>query len=101
MKTSQAFGDKAYLAGLQSALQQNFFPPSSSSSEKLKTVISFTITKEGRITGVDIYEESGSRAVDVAAKKAVITTKQFKPLPSGTDSLEIACEFVTGTQAGQ
>ncbi len=101
MQTNQAFGDKAYLAGLQSALQQNFFPPDSSSSEKLTTVVSFTLTKEGRITNVEIYKSSGSRAVDVAAKKAAITTKQFKALPAGTETLDIACEFVTGTGGGQ
>jgi TonB family protein len=46
-----------------------------------QTTIKFTIQRDGRLGDVTVYQSSGIATLDLAAQRAVITTRQLPPLP--------------------
>ncbi|MEQ1911339.1 MAG: energy transducer TonB [Vicinamibacterales bacterium] len=47
------------------------------------TIVKFTIQRDGIITGAEVEKSSGYTALDIAALRAVIGTRQLPPLPTG------------------
>ena len=47
------------------------------------TIVKFTIQRDGTITGAEVERTSGYTALDIAALRAVIGTRQLPPLPAG------------------
>jgi len=45
------------------------------------TIVKFTIQRDGTITGAEVEKSSGFTALDLAALRAVIGTRQLPPLP--------------------
>ena len=46
------------------------------------TIVKFTIQRDGTITGAEVEKSSGFTALDLAALRAVIGTRQLPPLPA-------------------
>jgi TonB family protein len=46
-----------------------------------QTLVKFTIQRDGRLTDAEIERPSGTTTLDLAALRAVLTTKQLPPLP--------------------
>jgi TonB family protein len=47
------------------------------------TIVKFTIERDGTITGAEVERSSGFTALDIAALRAVLGTRQLLPLPAG------------------
>jgi protein TonB len=45
-------------------------------------IVKFTIQRDGTITGAEVERSSGYTALDLAALRAVIATRQLQPLPA-------------------
>jgi protein TonB len=46
------------------------------------TTVKFTIQRDGTITGAEVEKTSGYTALDLAALRAVVATRQLQPLPA-------------------
>jgi TonB family protein len=46
-----------------------------------ETTVRFTIQRDGSITGITVDRRSGNTALDLAAQRAVVMTRQLPPLP--------------------
>ena len=47
------------------------------------TIVKFTIQRDGTIAGAEVERTSGYTALDIAALRAVLGTRQLAPLPAG------------------
>jgi len=45
-------------------------------------VVKFTIQRDGSVTGAEVEKSSGYTALDIAALRAVVGTRQLMPLPA-------------------
>lgn len=71
----------SYLMQLQQQVRQQWIPGMTQNSRR--TVIFFSVTRSGRVTGMQIVRPSGSRAADTAALGAIQRAAPFAPLPAG------------------
>jgi TonB family protein len=46
------------------------------------TIVKFTIQRDGTISGAEVEKSSGYTALDIAALRAVVGTRQLTPLPA-------------------
>ena len=44
-------------------------------------IVKFTIQRDGTLTGAEVERSSGYTALDIAALRAVVGTRQLAPLP--------------------
>jgi TonB family protein len=60
-----------------------------------ETVVRFTISRDGRISGVSVTKQSGYDLLDLAAHRAVAGTRQLPPLPAAftNDTLTVHLNF--------
>jgi TonB family protein len=47
-----------------------------------RTVIRFTVERDGRISALQVRQSSGYFALDQSAQRALVLTRQFPPLPA-------------------
>ena len=80
-----------YMRELQAKIKRNWDPPKSNQSKR--TVLIFTIAKDGRLLNTRIYKSSGIPAVDKAALSAVEYSAPFKPLPREFKGSDIDIHF--------
>ena len=78
-----AFQYSYYISALQRTLTENWNPPPGLQEEAIQcsSVCRFRINQEGTISGVQIVESSGRKAMDSSAQIAVIHSSPFLPLP--------------------
>ncbi len=80
--TTQYFPYQYYLVGLQSKVTQSWEIPSHLALEKeLNLFVTFTIARNGSVSGVRLKSSSGKQAFDQSALKAVEAASPFPPLP--------------------
>ena len=80
-----------YMRDLQAKIKRNWDPPKSNQSKR--TVLIFTIAKDGRLLNTRIYKSSGIPSVDKAALAAVEYSAPFKPLPREFRGSDIDIHF--------
>lgn len=75
--------EAAYRAALRRAIEAyKFYPRRERQLRREGSVlISFTIDRQGNISGVDIARSSGSRGIDNAAVQALVRLGRFEPIP--------------------
>jgi len=85
-----------YFEIIRRRLQANFYHPGTGrSEEKLKTTVYFQITASGAIVNTRVEYSSGTPVFDQVAKRAVLASNPFPPLPEtfGGDLLAVHCDF--------
>lgn len=68
-----------YLGVMQQQIQRNWMSRQEVSGS---TVVKFRILRDGRITDLVLERSSGYVALDLAAQRAILVTRQLPPLPS-------------------
>ena len=71
----------SYLMQLQQRVRQQWIPGLTQSSRR--TVVYFTVSRSGQVSGLQIVRPSGSSVTDSAAVGAVSRAAPFAPLPTG------------------
>ena len=61
---------------------QNTIDPSVRAARRAKTVITFTINRDGSIKSIRVSESSGNRSMDDSAQRALLSIDRFPALPS-------------------
>ena len=56
-------------------------------------IVTFTIRRDGSISGVRMAQTSGNLALDVSAQRAIADAAPFPPLPAGFDRSDVSIEF--------
>ena len=81
-----------YLVTMTQRIQSNWSPRAENPAQ---AVIKFTIQRDGAITDVELEQSSGYTALNIAAQRALLTTRQLPPLPGayGNPSLTIHLTF--------
>lgn len=69
-----------YTANVQRRIKRSWFPPRGEETKVI--VVDFTIKSTGALTGLKLWQSSGSKAADKAALKAVENAGPFDPLPN-------------------
>ncbi len=85
-----------YLRLLRNRLQDNWQPPyQSGPSGRMSAVVTFTIRRNGEITGITVTRSSGKFLFDAAAQRAVTAAGRMPPLPDeyGEDELQVTIDF--------
>lgn len=80
-----------YMRDLQAKIKRNWDPPKSNNSKR--TVLIFTIAKDGRLLNTRIYKSSGVPSIDKAALAAVEYSAPFRPLPKEFRGSDIDIHF--------
>ena len=75
-----------YIEAVKRAVNQNWMQntidPSVRSARRAKTVMTFTINRDGSIKNIRVSESSGNRSMDDSAQRALLGIDHFPPLPS-------------------
>jgi TonB family protein len=75
-----------YIEAVKRAVNQNWMQntidPSIRAGRRAKTVITFTINRDGSIKGIRVSESSGNRSMDDSAQRALLSIDRFPPLPT-------------------
>jgi periplasmic protein TonB len=74
----QNFCCPEYLATMIQLIQQKW---KSSQGTTGKTLMKFTIQRDGRLTNIEVEQSSGYFALDQAAQRSLLLTRQLPPLP--------------------
>jgi protein TonB len=56
-------------------------------------VVTFTIRRDGSISGVRVLQTSGNLALDLSAQRAIADAAPFPPLPAGYNGNDVSIEF--------
>jgi periplasmic protein TonB len=56
-------------------------------------VVTFTIRRDGSISGVRVVQASGNLALDLSAQRAIAEAAPFPPLPAGYERNDVSIEF--------
>jgi TonB family protein len=90
-----------YFEIIRRRLQLNFRNPFTGRDEaRLRTTVFFQITSTGSIVNTDVEQPSGFSAFDRAARRAVLASGPFPPLPEGYsgDILGVHCDFLSARE---
>jgi periplasmic protein TonB len=60
---------------------QNTIDPSVRAARQAKTVVTFTIARDGSVSNIRIESPSGNRSMDDSAQRALLSIDHFPPLP--------------------
>jgi protein TonB len=75
-----------YIGAVTRAISQNWMQntidPPVRAARKAKTVITFTINRDGSIKNIRVSESSGNRSMDDSAQRALLSIDRFPPLPT-------------------
>ncbi len=81
-----------YMAELQRRIKRNWYPPKH--SEKLRTVVVFSISRDGTMSNLQILHSATLANYDDAAIKAIQAAAPFSSLPAGAPpSVDIEFTF--------
>jgi TonB family protein len=56
-------------------------------------IVTFTIRRDGSISGVRIEQTSGNFALDASAQRAIADASPFPPLPAAFEKNDVSIEF--------
>jgi protein TonB len=56
-------------------------------------IVTFTIRRDGSVSGVRVEQTSGNLALDLSAQRAIADAAPFPPLPAGYDKNDVSIEF--------
>jgi protein TonB len=59
-----------------------------------QVIVTFTLHKDGNVSGVQISQRSGNAALDYSAQRAILDASPFPPLPAGFPKSETEIDFV-------
>jgi TonB family protein len=90
-----------YMAKLKRNVRRKWIAPESTNSRR--TVLKFTVARDGSISKLCVARSSASRATDQAALDAVSQAAPFDPLPdtSRKDNIEITFTFDVNVFGGE
>lgn len=75
-----------YIEAVKRAVNQNWMQntidPSIRAGRRAKTVVTFTINRDGSIKNIRVSESSGNRSMDDSAQRALLSIDRFPPLPT-------------------
>ena len=75
-----------YIEAVKRAVNQNWMQntidPSVRAARRAKTVIAFTINRDGSSKSIRVSESSGNRSMDDSAQRALLSIDRFPPLPT-------------------
>ncbi|MBR2068940.1 MAG: TonB family protein [Candidatus Gastranaerophilales bacterium] len=80
-----------YMRDLEQRIKRNWTPPKGDSSKRV--VITFTISRDGRLLNKRIVKSSGVPLADRAAMSAIEQTAPFRPLPPEFKGQSVPIEF--------
>ncbi len=81
-----------YMAELQRRIKRSWYPPKH--SEKLRTIVTFSVSRDGTMSNLQILHSATLANYDDAAIKAVQSAAPFSSLPSGSPpSVDIEFTF--------
>lgn len=80
-----------YMRDLQERIKRNWVPPKGDSSKRI--IITFTISRDGRLLSKSLTKSSGVPLADTAAMKAIELTAPFRPLPPEFKGSSVPIEF--------
>ncbi len=80
-----------YMRDLEQRIKRNWTPPKGDSSKRV--VITFTISRDGRLLNKRIVKSSGVPLADRAAMSAIEQTAPFRPLPPEFKGSSVPIEF--------
>lgn len=82
-----------YMNEIQNRIKSNWRPPTCDKSRHV--VLQFNVVKDGKINSIKVLESSNFYALDLTAKRALIVSAPFPPLPSSfkEDSIDIQFSF--------
>ena len=80
-----------YMRDLEQRIKRNWTPPKGDSSKRV--VITFTISRDGRLLNKRIVKSSGIPLADRAAMSAIEQTAPFRPLPPEFKGQSVPIEF--------
>jgi protein TonB len=75
-----------YIGAVTRAISQNWMQntidPPVRAARKAKTILTFTINRDGSIKNIRVSESSGNRSMDDSAQRALLSIDRFPPLPT-------------------
>ena len=80
-----------YMRDLEQRIKRNWTPPKGDSSKRV--IITFTISRDGRLLNKRIVKSSGVPLADRAAMSAIEQTAPFRPLPPEFKGQSVPIEF--------
>ena len=80
-----------YMRDLEQRIKRNWTPPKGDSSKRV--VITFTISRDGRLLNKRLVKSSGVPLADRAAMSAIEQTAPFRPLPPEFKGQSVPIEF--------
>jgi len=80
-----------YMGKFQARVKRNWFPPEQNNSRR--TVLTFDISRDGRITRLKVSRTSGNANADQAALDAIQRSQPFAPLPDSYRGNKITITF--------
>ena len=80
-----------YMRDLEQRIKRNWSPPKGDSSKRV--VITFTISRDGRLLSHNVTKSSGVPLADRAAMSAIELTAPFRPLPPEFKGQSVPIEF--------
>lgn len=89
----QSIDMRKYFSEIQRRVRRNWNP--NGPMEEYTTVLNFTVQSNGQITGLKVFQSSGSAEIDREALEAVQNSGPFAPLPESfpLDSVNIGFNF--------
>lgn len=77
--TNPEYDWNKYVKNVQAKVKKHWYPPKS--TDNYKTIVKFTVDREGKAHSVKVISSSNEKSYDEAAKKAVIAASPFEKLP--------------------
>ena len=93
LNEQQSIDMRKYFSEIQRRVRRNWNP--NAPMEEYTTVLNFTVQNNGQITGLKVFQSSGSAEIDREALEAVQNSGPFAPLPESfpLDSVNIGFNF--------
>jgi TonB family protein len=98
LSDSRGVDFRSYLTQILAAVKRNWqavLPESARRGERRgKVTVRFSVSRDGKVTNVQITVPSGTEALDLAAIAGISATNPFPPLPPEYNGLPIRLQFV-------
>ena len=98
LSDSRGVDFRSYLTQILAAVKRNWqavIPESARRGERRgKVTVRFSVSRDGKVTNVQITGPSGTEALDLAAIAGISATNPFPPLPAEYNGLPIRLQFV-------
>lgn len=98
LSDSRGVDFRSYLTQILAAVKRNWqavIPESARRGERRgRVTVRFSVSRDGKVTNVQITVPSGTEALDLAAIAGISATNPFPPLPAEYNGLPIRLQFV-------